>query len=237
MLEPAAAPRLNVRLTEAAAPVLPSPAPRLEVLRPNFGELIALHDAGQYQIGLELSGFTPTVDGQGVLISLDGRRPRRWTPDTVLRLEDLIAEDESIEPGAHVLFGVLVDNEGSVFRSPGPSGPSPFFVLDFFVGQPTALTVAKTSRIFCVGPVGTFYGDQGAALRLDLVAIGAPNASARLRIAAPPAADWFAEIDPHRPYLIAGLPLGDVRVFAELGTGSSASCESTINPAVVMRGP
>jgi hypothetical protein len=210
---------------------MPVPSPRLEIRRPTFGEVIPRAEVRGYPLELELSGFVPARDGQGVLVALDGERPRRWVPETPLRLSDLLPENESLSPGAHVLLGVLVDAEGRVLRGQGPNGQSPFFVLDFAVGERVTLPPPQSARVFCLAPAGTFYGKEHEALRLELLTTGSSPGPARLRVEAESGGvDWASPLEPTRPHVLSGLPLGDVRFAAVLANGSRAVCEATLNP-------
>lgn len=220
----------RVELLLAEMPEIPVPRPRLELLRPTLGEVIATADAGTYQLEIEVSGFEITAEGPGLLVSLDGGRPRRWPKEGTLDLADLVSELERVEPGSHVLFGALVDSAGRVLRGEAGRGSARFFVADFSVGPPKPLPLPQTDRLFCVTPFGTFYGSEAEAVRLELFPTGRQSGLAAVRIEVPSALDWSAEVDVTKPYLIRGLPPGDVRISATTREGARANCELTLNP-------
>lgn len=225
----------GIEVSAVAAPALPLPTPRIEIRRPAFGESIEPGLSGAYPIELDVRSYVLTREGQGLLVSLNGGRPRRWPASGRLALGDLVPATEEVPRGRNVLFAALVDGEGRVLRGAGANGQSPFFVVDFFIGVPQALPASAEPRLFCLAPVGTHYGNPGDALRLELFATAAATA-ATVHVTAPGLA-FSTRVDPQRPYTIRGLPAGDVRVVAELGSAAAAParCVATLNPELEVR--
>lgn len=217
----------------AAAPALPLPTPRVEVLQPSFGEVVEAVGARRYEIRVDVTSFVLTERGQGAFVALDGGRPRRWPPDGRLRLGDLLPEDAELTPGAHVLFVGLADGDGRFLRGRAANGQAPFAVVDFFVGARAELPGSEP-RLFCLSPVGTFYGPETHALRLELFPTGPIASPTRVRFSGG-SLEHTAELDPSRPYLVEGLPAGDVTISASAGP-STASCVATLNPMFPRRG-
>lgn len=214
--------------------MLPLPTPRIEVLRPAFGESIEPGLSRAYPIELDVRSYVLTRDGQGLLVSLNGGRPRRWPVSGRLTLGDLVLANEEVPRGRNVLFAALVDGDGRVLRGAGGNGQSPFFLVDFFVGAPQPLPASSEPRLFCLGPAGTHYGNTGAPLRLELFPT-AGGTAARVHVVAP-GVDFTANLDPRKPYVIEGLPAGDVRILAELGSSTPpARCVATLNPELEVK--
>jgi hypothetical protein len=222
-----------VRLTPADAATTQLPTPRLELSRPTLGEIVEEPLARRYELRLEVQGFVLTRTGQGAIVSLDGKRPRRWPSEGALKLGDLVAENEPLAAGAHVLLVALVDAQGRVLRAPEKNGHPPFFVVDFSIAIPVRLPPTSHGRVFCLSPFGTYYGDEGRAVRLELFSVGRVENPLALRIASHKL-DFSAQVDPDRPYEVAGLPLGDVHVTSASGR-PELHCVATLNPEIPAR--
>jgi hypothetical protein len=223
-----------IRLTPADTAPTQLPMPRLALSRPTLGEIVEEPLARRYELRLDVRGFVLTRTGQGAIVSLDGKRPRRWPSEGALTLGDLVAENEPLAAGAHVLLVALVDAQGRVLRAREKDGHAPFFVVDFSIAIPVRQPPTSQGRVFCLSPFGTYYGDEGRAVRLDLFPVGPIEKPLALRIAGREL-DFTTRVDPDRSYEIAGLPLGDVHITSASGH-AELDCVATLNPEIPARG-
>lgn len=224
----------GITIKAAAAPGLPLPTPRIEVRRPAFGEIVEPGLAGAYPIELDVRSYVLTRAGQGLIVSLNGGRPKRWSADSAMKLGDLVPDAQELARGPNVLFAAFVDGEGRVLRGAGANGQAPFFIVDFFIGPHEELPSVAESRLFCLAPVGTHYGRLGDPVRLELFPTGA-STTARVRFVAR-GLDFTTSLDPRIPHLVHGLPPGDLEVFATSAAGGSpARCVATLNPELEVK--
>lgn len=168
-----------------------------------------------------------TLPSEGrVLVSLDGAPPREFPVEQGLRLGELTPEGEPIGEGAHVLLFAFSDQAGRIHRGPMGDHGGAFGVVHFSVGAARGANTPPT--LFCLSPAGTYYGEPEGGLRLELVSLEEAQSPLRLRIEGREL-DQVVEVDPRTPYLLRGLPVGDVRI-SELAREGAPSCIVTLNP-------
>ncbi|MGC4094958.1 MAG: hypothetical protein QM756_44985 [Polyangiaceae bacterium] len=160
-----------------------------------------------------------------VLLSLDGRRPRRFRSDRAWALSDLVSPDEELSVGQHLLLAVPLASDGRALRAPGAA------LVGFFVGvRPTTLGPFPPPSLFCLSPSGTSYGPAEEPLLLDVLGFGLADSRATLHIlAAGRAAELPFELSSAQR--LYGVPHGDVRLRLAVTGGPSTECVVTRNPA------
>jgi hypothetical protein len=209
---------------------LPEPVPRIEFLEPAFGDVLDPELARRAEVRVRVDNVLLTPDAAGVVVSLDGRRPRRVLEDRVLSLADWIPEDEALALGQHVLFAVALDADGRALRGASARGARPLSELPFFVGAPQSkLAGVRYPELFCLSPTGTYYVKPEQPLVLDVLALSSSEAEVSLRVEGRGVRSELT-FDPRHPQLLSGLPLGDVRLIVGMPPGPRAECVVTLNP-------
>lgn len=203
---------------------------RIELMRPVSGEAIATELVRDYRVRMRVTGQRVTREAEGVLVTLDGGRPRRLPDNAELKLSELVPAGESLAPGRHVLLAVAVDAKGNILRAAPGERNAPFSLVDFHVGEKTAeLPGPSEPRLFCLAPAGTFHGPEALRVRLELLAIGAAPERTLVRVKGE-GVDVEQALDIRKPHAVEGLPMGDVEFTAALPRGASARCIVTLNP-------
>lgn len=220
---------LALRFVRAEPPPLPTPLPHVEVIEPGFGDGIERELARGSAVRLRTEGTALTWDREGVAVSLDGHRPRRWVAERALTLGDLLDEDEEVSVGPHLLLAYAVAADGRALRVSAPSAPRPWSAVAFFVG-PKASGALDTNvpALFCVNPVGTFYVAPNASVPFELIAVPAAASPVRVEVVNG-GASFTTTLDPNHPYDVSGLPLGDTRFAVGSAPGPRAECVVTLN--------
>ena len=197
----------------------------MEIVEPRFGDRLAALAISDQAVRLRVEKISA---GDRVLVSLDGRRPRVLPEAGVLRLGQLLPEDEIIAEGAHVLVAAAVDRDGLALRARAP-GIAAFSIVDFAVGEHPAAPSAKVlPRLFCLAPSGTFHGAEADRLVLSLLVVGPAKAKLPLSIAGA-GVEFSSAVDPALPHAISGLPSGDLRFSVSLSATERAECVATLN--------
>lgn len=235
---PSSTPQIDthgVRLEALAEAPLPSPLPHVEIVEPAFGDVLDARLARHSSVRVRAEGVALGAEREGVLVSLDGKRPRRWLEGRALSLGDLLADDEDLAVGAHALLAVALAADGRALRGQTPQGKRALSQVSFFVGaRPQAPTEFPAPSLFCLSPTGTSYDKAGAPLLLDVLAFGAAKPSVRLRVRTRQHA-FELPFDVDRAYSLSGLPFGDVWLTLGDAPGPSAQCVITLNPPVEAR--
>lgn len=223
--EPASGIQLEV---EARAAPPPGPRPRLEFLAPTFGEVLPELAVRKQEVRVQVT--PPLAAGWTLAVSLDGLRPRAVDPTAPLTLGELIAEDLPLAKGAHSLLLVVLDATGSEVFGGATRAEQVFALVDFYVGaRDRALPLPAASRLFCLGPTGTFHGAAAERPLLELLAVGVTERELPLRIEAG-SRILETRVDPRARYRVLGLPAGDARISAGPDAGPRAECAFTLNP-------
>ncbi|MFZ5892600.1 MAG: hypothetical protein ACOY0T_16195 [Myxococcota bacterium] len=221
----------GVKLEALPAAPLPAVLPRVEVLEPAFGDVLDARLARTARVRLRVENSALSADREGVLVALDGMRPRRWLAERPLVLGDLWPADAEIAPGLHSLLAIAVAADGRVLRGEA-NGKRPLSLVQFFVGaRPEGATPASASSVFCLGPVGTVYAKQGTPMLFEALWFGQqkPPASVLVRTQQH---SFALPFDSERVYSISGLPLGDTWLRVGEPGGASSECVVTLNPPV-----
>jgi hypothetical protein len=234
---PSLAKSLPLNLVPLAPPALPASLPRLEVLEPSFGDTLEPRFARRHPVRVRADPAWLTADAEGVLVSLDGGRPRRVLPDSSLTLGDLLPFDQVLTEGAHVLLALAVAADGRALRVPVTAAVRPLSLVGFFVGPRVGEPASGTSpQLFCLSPVGTHYLKPDAALPFEVLAVGwePPVLGLRVRAAG---GEFESAFDPSLSYLVQGAPVGDVLFSIGSASGPHAECVATVNPELAERKP
>lgn len=205
-------------------------APSVEIVQPAPGAVLAPDLAPSTLLKLRVENAALTSDGEGVLVALDGQRPRRVLIGRPLTLAELLPFGASLKAGPHALLAVAVDAQGRTLRAV-PGADKAVSVLTFFVGTPPApqgSTPTSTPRsVFCLSPVGTAYINPGDALVFEVLAFGGAEPS-RVRVRTRHF-DFELPFDAKRAFALRGLPPGDARL--SVGGEPSSECVVTLNAA------
>jgi hypothetical protein len=199
-------------------------------LQPSFGDTLDARFARRQLVRVRAEPAWLTADAEGVVISLDGGRPRRVLPDSSLTLGDLLPFDQVLNEGAHVLLALAVAADGRALRVPPSSAIRPLSLVGFFVGprvgDPASMA---TPQLFCLSPVGTHYSKPDGALPFEVLAVGWEPRAVGLRVRAP-GGELETRFDPSRSYAVRGLPVGDAVFSIGSASGPHAECVTTVNP-------
>lgn len=223
-------------LVELEPVSLPAVLPRLEVLEPAFGDTLDPRFALRQRVRVRVEGTPLSADAEGVVVSLDGGRPRRVLADRELTLADLVLPGQTLAEGPHVLLAVALGPDGRVLRAPAPAPARPLSTVGFFVGPRTRDPGAATRNLFCLGPTGTVYAKPGAPLTFEVLATGWEPEALRVSVRAQ-GAEADLSFDPRRSYAVHGLPLGDVHFVVGAAPGPRAECVVTVNAEPEARTP
>jgi len=219
----------SIRLVPLAPPSLPAALPRLEVLEPAFGDTLDPRFALKHPVRLRVEGTPLGADAEGVVVSLDGGRPRRVLADRGLMLGDLLPAGAHLAEGPHVLLAVALTADGRALRAPASAASRPLSSVGFFVGRRTTEPASAASpNLFCLDPSGTYYLKPGAPLPFEVLATGWEPGALRLQIRAN-GAELETSFDPGQSYAVHGLPLGDVQFTVGRAPGPHAQCVATVN--------
>ncbi|HET9956224.1 MAG TPA: hypothetical protein VFQ61_17070 [Polyangiaceae bacterium] len=220
----------RIQLSPTSATLAP-PDLRLEIVEPAFAERLDAALAPKSRVRIQVENWPLSADTAGVLVSLDGGRPRRVEASRALELGSL-TPDGTVLPGAHVLFAVAVDPQGRALRASPNQPRQPFSVVDFYVGRdPAALPEPRAPRVFCVSPQGTSYATASTEQLLDVYSIG--TLSPRLPLHISYRGEHLATtIVALQPYVVRGLPWGDIEFSIDAGASAPAVCRVTVNPEV-----
>jgi hypothetical protein len=225
----------KIQLTPLDAPPLPAALPRFEVLQPSFGDTLDPRFAVKQPVRIRAEASVLSADAEGVVVSLDGGRPRRLLPDSALVLGDLLAEGQRLVEGPHALLVLAVAADGRALRVPEGSALRPLTVIGFFVGARSGDPPSpSTTQLFCQSPVGTHYLKPDGSLVFELLPLGVHSERVRLHVQAS-GAELDTVVDPNRSYSVRGLPVGDVRFSAGEAPGPRAECVATVNLEPVER--
>lgn len=219
-----------ITLVPLEAPAVPASLPHLEVLQPAFGDTLDPRFARRQPIQIRAETDWLTADAQGVLVSLDGGRPRRVLPDSALVLGDLLPADQELTVGPHVLLLLAVAADGRAIRTAAGAPIRPVATVGFFVGPRTGDPQGPASpQLYCLSPTGTHYVRPGAALNFEVVALGFEPKTLALNVRGD-GLDFSTSFEPNRSYAVYGLPVGDVLLSAGGTPGPRATCVATVNP-------
>lgn len=220
----------NVTFRALPALVPASRAPHIEIERPAFGDRIDPELADRTEIALRVLD-APAADVT-ILLSLDGKRPRRWVSDRKLTLRALYPEDQALAPGAHLLFATAIDGSGHALGLDGASPPRPLALVGFSIGASPAAGLASTlPSLFCLNPSGTLYLAPNAPALFQVLALGGDGRSGPVPVRVRGrGVDFTSELDLRKAYEVVGLPLGDVTLSIGRAPGPYAECVVTINP-------
>jgi hypothetical protein len=204
--------------------------PHLEVLQPSFGDTLEPRFARRQPLRVRAEPEWLTSDGQGVVVSLDGGRPRRVLPDSALLLGDLLPTEQELSVGPHVLLLLAVAADGRAIRPAVGAPIQPVATVGFFVGPRTGDPQGPASpQLYCLSPTGTHYAQPGAALKFEVLALGFQPKTLALNVRGE-GLDFSTSFDPSRSYAVYGLPFGDVQLSAGGTPGPRATCVATVNP-------
>jgi hypothetical protein len=214
------------------APASPSALPKLAFVEPAFGDTLEPRFALRHEVEVRVEGSELGEQGQGagVVISLDGRHPRRLSSVRGLTLADLLADQDDLALGAHALLAVAVDAQGEALQGSTPEPRFGVAVSGFYVGPRSsdALNPALPS-LFCLNPAGTVYVRRGESIPFQVLALNTPSEHLVARVRGP-SREFQTEIDAGRPYDVSGLELGDTRISVGREPGPRAECVVTLNP-------
>jgi hypothetical protein len=212
-----------------APPSVPAALPRLEVLEPAFGDTLDPRLALNHPVRLRVEGTPLGADAEGVVVSLDGGRPRRVLAERSLVLGDLLPTGALLAEGPHVLLAVALTADGRALRAPANAASRPLASVGFFVGRRTTEPAgAALPNLFCLEPSGTYYLKPGAPLPFEVLATAWEPRALRLQIRAN-GAQLDTSFDPSQSYAVHGLPLGDVQFTVGKAPGPYAECVATVN--------
>lgn len=232
---PSSAPPSKIQITALDLAAPPAALPRFEVLQPSFGDTLEPRFAAKQPVRVRADASWLSADAEGIVVSLDGGRPRRVLSDSALTLGDLLAEGQRLAEGPHVLLLVAVMADGRALRVPEGSSVRPFTVVGFFVGARTGDPLGPASpQLFCLSPVGTHYSKPDGEVVFEVLAVGFRPERVRVQVRAQ-GAELDTSFDPSRSYSVRGLPVGDVRFFVGGAPGPRAECVATVNAELAER--
>lgn len=204
--------------------------PVVEIVEPAFGDLLDARLSRRTALKLRVENTALTPDGEGVLVALDGKRPRRWLTERGLTLGDLLPADAELDAGMHVLLAVAIGADGRSLRAE-QAAKKPFSLVSFFVGaRPATPFNATPPSLFCLNPAGTFYTKPEEPLVFDVLAFGVQKPPTRVRVRAE-GFSFELPFDAARAYALHGLPRGDVWLSVGDAPGPTSECVVTLNPA------
>jgi hypothetical protein len=206
--------------------------PHVEILQPSFGDTVEARFALKQPVRVRADAAWLTAEAEGVLVSLDGGRPRRVLADSAFTLGDLLPLQQALPEGAHVLLAVAVSADGRAIRVSKDAPRQPLALVQFFVGPRKGDLPSPERALFCLSPVGTHYLKPEQAVPLEVLPFGwLPNTvSLRVRSGS---GDFVGFIDPGRAYAVRGLPVGDVTFSVGAEPGPRAECVVTVNREAV----
>jgi hypothetical protein len=203
-------------------------APRIEIERPAFGDVIDPRLAERSAVTLRV--LDAPASEVTVVVSLDGRRPRRFTAPEELVLRGLYPDDESLEAGAHLLLATALDGEGRALALEASPEPRPLALVGFSIGARAFPGIESSlPSLFCLSPTGTLYLAPGASALFQMLSLGGDGRTVPVRVRGR-GVDFTSELDPARAYDVVGLPLGDMTFSVGRSPGPYAECVVTINP-------
>lgn len=218
----------GIRLEPLPDASAPSPLPLVEIVEPAFGDLLEAQLGRRTALKLRVENTALTADREGVLVALDGQRPRRWLGERPLVLGDLVPADADIAPGTHVLLAVAVGADGRSVRVEPPA-KKPLSLVSFFVGaRPKTDADATPASVFCLSPAGTFYTKPGDPLPFEVLAFGTRPTKVSVRTRS---FSFELPFDPARAYALHGLPQGDTWLSVGSAPQPTSECVLTSNPA------
>ena len=206
---------------------LPAVLPRVEIVEPAAGAVIATELTRGSPVKLRLENAVLTAEREGVLVALDGARPRRFVEGRALTLGDLVPRAAELSPGRHTLLAVAVGADGRALRVDDATKKT-FSLVTFFVGErPSSPSDTTFGSVFCLSPVGTFYSKPDESLVLDVLSFGFEKPPSVLLVQMP---DYGFRLpfDSTRAYAIRGLPRGDI--WLSVDALPSSTCALTLNP-------
>lgn len=222
----------GVSLEPLAAAALPAVLPHVEIVEPAFGDRLDVELARRTAIKLRLENAPLSAEREGVLVALDGGRPRRFVETRPLTLGDLLPEDAELSTGAHTLLAVAVGSDGRALRAEG-AAKKPLSLVAFFIGvRPASAPAAAPASVFCLSPVGTFYTKPDEPVVLDVLSFGLEKPLSTVRVTTR-SFSFVAPFDSSRAFAIRGLPRGDV--WLSVGENPRSECAVTLNPPLEAR--
>lgn len=219
----------SITFTPRALPTDGVAAPSIEIDEPSFGDVLDPQFAASQAVRVRAEGAALAAPGAVLLVSLDGRHARPVAPEQKLTLADLLADQEELSPGAHLLYAVAVDGTGRALLR-GAGAKSGLVVSGFYVGARSSDALNPSfPSLFCLAPAGTFYLKAGEPVPFQVLAVGAQPQRLPLRVVGP-SGELETEVDAGRVYDLRGLAFGDSRISVGHEPGPRAECVVTVNP-------
>jgi hypothetical protein len=213
----------ELRLEPVPGRPAPDPLPVVEIAFPFAAQTIPIAKAARYVVRLKLEAWSLGKPGErGVELALDDFRPRRaHTQDQPIRLGDLVPEDQTLEPGEHLLRAIAVHENGETVKPAAPVSRAPFALVHFWVGPKSQARVdSNRPMLFYSQPRGTYNGDAAADSALvDYYLVNAQlgegGYSVRVRVQGE-GLRAEARLRRWQPLAIPALPSGDFDTSIEL---------------------
>jgi hypothetical protein len=192
----------------------------VEIQSPITEQRIPLHRAARYRVRLKVGNWPLGKSGAAVQLMLDQHPPILITSlQEVIRLGQLVPEDQDLAAGPHRLFAVAVLPGGEMVKPTAARSQAPFATVSFHVGERGKPT-AEQPRLVYGQPRGTFNGDAAADLMLvDFFVLGARLGEDAFGVVISITGRqqaWSTRTRKWKPVRVSGLPSGDYQVSLQL---------------------
>lgn len=204
-------------LTELEPHFAPSEDLNLEIEFPVVGQLIPSAKASKYKIHLQLAGQARGKHAR-VAVRLDDNQPSVVDPTKPVVLGSLLDADAELAAGQHVLFAVVLDEQGRPWAAKPEWSRGPAAIVRFGIDT---REVSAGPLVRVLSPRGTFNGEESVKdARFEFSVnppLGrGPAAQARLRVEGEQGEKLERVVRDARPFAISGLASGDYRFEIEL---------------------
>ena len=161
-----AAPRLPAPVIAlwSPSPDPPTPTPVVHFATPFPGQVIALDQAPDFEVKLDVRNWRTATASQSVSLVLDNG-PFRAIHDlrAPTKLRDLLGSDVALTEGQHVLVAFPTRANRESVKTPGALA-----ILEFYVGRRSSQTVDISKPMLIYGqPKGEYKGDMAGHILID----------------------------------------------------------------------
>lgn len=195
----------------------PGPELNLEFQFPVVGQLIPSAKAEKYKVHLQLEGQAKGKRYR-VALRLDDNQSHVVDPKQPIALGSLLDADAALEAGQHVLFGVVLDEQGQPWAAKPEWSRGPTAIVRFGVDT---RDVSSGPLVRVLSPRGTFNGEESVKNARFEFSVNpplgrGPAAQAKLSVTGERGETLERVVSDVHPFAISGLASGDYRFEIQL---------------------
>lgn len=204
------------------------PDAQLEMTEPALGTDL---DAGPAEFKFDVQNYdlgiqTSDAEGKGLANSGKGQHIHLILNNSPYTAHYMPGHSMELEDGHYVLLAFLSRSYHESVKAPGA-----YVVRQFIAGQPGDYKEAKLSNphMFFSRPKGSYYGDDTKKLLLDFFLVNCELSPDGYKVRANINGNEFM-FTKWAPYVIEGLPMGEVNIKLELIDANGELVVSPFNP-------